>query len=49
MAGGAPDPSEVVAELPDLAEQLDEIMRDTAQMSGTVTGIVERIRARAQE
>lgn len=46
---GAPDPREVVAQLPDLQEQLDEIMRDTAQMGSTVTGIVERMRARAQE
>lgn len=49
IGDGAPDPRDVVAQLPDLQEQLDEIMRDTAQMGSTVTGIVERMRARAQE
>lgn len=49
MHDGAPDPRDVVAVLPDLQEQLDEIMRDTAQMGSTVTGIVEWMRARAQE
>jgi hypothetical protein len=49
MGDGAPDPREVVADLPDLQAQLDEIMRDTAQMGSTVSGIVERMRARAQE
>jgi len=38
-----------VAQLPHLQEQLDEIMRDTALMGSTVTGIVERMRARARE
>jgi YbaB/EbfC DNA-binding family len=49
MGAGAPEPRDVVAALPGLQEQLDEIMRDTAQMGSTVTGIVERMRARAQE
>ncbi len=47
MGDGAPDPREMASQLPDLQEQLDEIMRDTAQMGSTVTGIVERMRARA--
>ena len=42
-------PRDVVAQLPHLQEQLDEIMRDTALMGSTVTGIVERMRARARE
>lgn len=49
MGEGAADPRDVVAQLPTLQEQLDEIMRDTAQMGTTVTGIVERMRARAQD
>jgi DNA-binding protein YbaB len=49
MGSGAPDPHEVVAGLPDLQVQLDEIMRETALMGSTVTGIVDRMRARVED
>ncbi len=49
LGDGAPDPREMMEQLPDLREQIDDIMRDTAEMRSTVTGIVERMRARAEE
>jgi hypothetical protein len=49
MGSGAPDPREVVAQLPELSVQLDEIMRETASMGSTVAGIMDRMRARAQD
>ncbi|WP_237742799.1 YbaB/EbfC family nucleoid-associated protein [Actinopolymorpha alba] len=48
FADGAPDPRQVLEQLPDFEKTMDEILRDTQTMGTEVVDIVERMRRQAE-